>query len=204
MSIPRAATSVATSTANRPSRNFFSVTSLWVCETSPCSGWGARGASAAETQSSSASRLVDVNTIVRDSGFAPCTAIKSASVCARALSPSGINTATWSTVVAASEEPCPTTSTVFASLRCCRATERTHGGCVAENRTVCRSEASVPSRIVSTSSLKPMFSISSASSSTTYSTPLKSSVPSCKWSMIRPGVPTSTSNPSRSVRCCGG
>mmetsp|Transcript_44720 Transcript_44720/g.146658 ORF Transcript_44720/g.146658 Transcript_44720/m.146658 type:complete len:273 (-) Transcript_44720:130-948(-) len=58
--------------------------------------------------------------------------------------------------------------------------------------------------MVSTSSLKPMLSISSASSSTANRTAERSSAPSLRWSMIRPGVPMSTSTPSRSARCCGG
>mmetsp|Transcript_37663 Transcript_37663/g.118039 ORF Transcript_37663/g.118039 Transcript_37663/m.118039 type:complete len:302 (-) Transcript_37663:1163-2068(-) len=65
MSMPRAATSVATSTGKWPSRNFCSVVSRAFCEMSPCNGCADSGASAAETQRSSTSRLVAVKTMVR-------------------------------------------------------------------------------------------------------------------------------------------
>lgn len=93
------------------------------------------------------------------------TAMRSASVRMRLDSPAGVSTAMCSTVVAASEPPLPTTSMVTGSRSCVRTTERIQGGCVAEKSTVWR-EGGVASRIVSTSSLNPMLSISSASSST--------------------------------------
>ena len=70
------------------------------------------------------------------------------------------------------------------------------GGMVAENRATCLS-AGVSARIVSTSSAKPIFSISSASSSTRNRSWTRSRVPLSRWSMTRPGVPTTTWTPRR-------
>ena len=55
----------------------------------------------------------------------------------------------------------------------------------------------VSARIVSTSSAKPMLSISSASSRTRNRNSERSSVPLFRWSMTRPGVPTTTCTPRR-------
>mmetsp|Transcript_1365 Transcript_1365/g.4362 ORF Transcript_1365/g.4362 Transcript_1365/m.4362 type:complete len:205 (+) Transcript_1365:1184-1798(+) len=117
---------------------------------------------------------------------------------------SGVSTAMCWTVDAASDLPLPTTSISFGSFWYSRATDLTQGGCVAEKRTVWRRSPSVDWRMVSTSSLKPMLSISSASSSTANCTSDRSKAPSFRWSMMRPGVPTSRSTPSRSALCCGG
>ena len=57
----------------------------------------------------------------------PWTAMTSASVATRALGDCGERMAWCVTVVAASETPRPTASTVTASLRCCRATLCTLG-----------------------------------------------------------------------------
>ncbi len=72
------------------------------------------------------------------------------------------------------------------------------GGMVAENSATCFS-AGAADRIVSTSSAKPMLSISSASSSTSSRSSDRSSVPLSRWSMIRPGVPTTTWTPRASA-----
>ena len=68
-----------------------------------------------------------------------------------------------------------------------------------ENSATCLSSG-VSARIVSTSSAKPMLSISSASSSTRKRSSVRSRVPLSRWSMIRPGVPTTTWTPRRSAR----
>ena len=62
-------------------------------------------------------------------------------------------------------------------------------GIVAENNNVWRS-AGTCSKIELISSMKPMFNISSASSSTSVCTSLSFSVRRLIWSIIRPGVPT--------------
>ena len=88
------------------------------------------------------------------------------------------------------------------SVRWVAATLRMAGGMVAENSAVCRSRgASV--RIRSTSSAKPIRSISSASSSTRKRSPASVRVRRSRWSMIRPGVPTTTWAPAASAAFCG-
>ena len=78
---------------------------------------------------------------------------------------------------------------------------RIWAGMVAENSATFLSSG-VSARIVSTSSAKPMLSISSASSSTRKRSSLRSSVPFSRWSMIRPGVPTTMCTPRRSALSC--
>ncbi len=87
------------------------------------------------------------------------------------------------------------------SLRYCAEMRRICAGMVAENSATCLVEG-VSARIVSTSSAKPIFSISSASSSTRNFSSLRSSVPLSRWSMMRPGVPTMTSTPRRRADSC--
>ncbi len=60
---------------------------------------------------------------------------------------------------------------------------------VAENRPICLGSGT-ESSMNSTSSMNPMSSIVSASSITTNLTFPKSSDPRFRWSIIRPGVPT--------------
>ena len=80
------------------------------------------------------------------------------------------------------------TVTSAGSLRYFFEIRRICAGIVAENSATFLS-AGVSARIVSTSSAKPMLSISSASSSTRNRSSVRSSVPRSRWSMIRPGVP---------------
>ena len=75
---------------------------------------------------------------------------------------------------------------------------RIGAGMVAEKSATCLSSG-VSARIVSTSSAKPMLSISSASSSTRNRSSVRSRVRRSRWSMIRPGVPTITCTPRRSA-----
>ena len=76
------------------------------------------------------------------------------------------------------------------------------GGMVAENSAVCF-VSGVEARMRSTSSAKPMRSISSASSSTRVCRSERSSEPRSRWSITRPGVPTTTCAPRRSPASCG-
>ena len=73
-----------------------------------------------------------------------------------------------------------------ASVRYFFEMRRIAGGIVALNSATCFS-AGVSARIVSTSSAKPILSISSASSRTRKRSSERSSVPFSRWSMIRPG-----------------
>ena len=91
------------------------------CDTSPWRGCALCVESAALTQSSSHSRFVPVNTIVR-AVVPPNTEITSASVPMRPDSDIGVRTARCSTVFAASDWPRPTTSTVTGSFWYSRAT----------------------------------------------------------------------------------
>ncbi|COZ36361.1 Uncharacterised protein [Mycobacterium tuberculosis] len=72
---------------------------------------------------------------------------------------------------------------------------------VAENRATCL-YSGVSDRMRSTSSAKPMVSISSASSSTRKSTRDRSKVARSRWSIIRPGVPTTTCAPRLNPASC--
>ena len=85
-----------------------------------------------------------------------------------------------------------------ASVRYFLEIRRICGGMVAENSATCLSSG-VSARIVSTSSAKPILSISSASSRTRKRSSDRSRVPFSRWSMIRPGVPTTTWTPRRSA-----
>ena len=64
-------------------------------------------------------------------------------------------------------------------------------GMVAENNAICRFSGAC-SRIHSTSSIKPMRNISSASSNTMADNVFRFKLPRLMWSMILPGVPTTT------------
>ena len=88
-----------------------------------------------------------------------------------------------------------------ASVRYFLEIRRICGGIVAENSATCLSSG-VSARIVSTSSWKPILSISSASSRTRKRSSDRSRVPFSRWSMIRPGVPTTTWTPRRRADSC--
>ena len=75
---------------------------------------------------------------------------------------------------------------------------RTPGGMVAENSSVWRRPVS-RLRIRSTSGMKPMSSMRSASSSTTTLTPPSSTLPRSNQSSRRPGVAIRTSTPFSSA-----
>ncbi len=71
-------------------------------------------------------------------------------------------------------------------------------GIVAEKRPICLGSGT-ESRMNSMSSMKPMSSMVSASSRTTYLTLLRSRLPRLRWSIILPGVPTTTCTPRSSA-----
>ena len=75
-------------------------------------------------------------------------------------------------------------------------------GMVAENSATWRCSGDLR-MMVSTSSMKPMRSISSASSSTRVFSSDRSSEFFSMWSMTRPGVPTTTCTPRRRADSCG-
>ena len=75
-------------------------------------------------------------------------------------------------------------------------------GMVAENSATWR-VSGVFFSTASTSSMKPIRSISSASSSTSMRSADRSSEPRSRWSITRPGVPTTTCTPRFSALSCG-
>ena len=86
--------------------------------------------------------------------------------------------------------------------KCWLATRLICSGIVAENSASWRS-LGVCSRIHSISSMKPIFNISSASSSTKACNESSFKVPRRIWSITRPGVPTITCGPRfRAFNCC--
>mmetsp|Transcript_27459 Transcript_27459/g.84742 ORF Transcript_27459/g.84742 Transcript_27459/m.84742 type:complete len:346 (-) Transcript_27459:543-1580(-) len=256
--MPRAATSVATSTENWPRRNCASVASRCDWPMSPWSTCAERRPNAGPPASSSHSRFVEVKTITRppppwassDDWPRRCessTEMMSSSSEARASFDRGTSTALCDTVVAACWRESPTTSTKTGFSRYFCVSLRTHDGDVAENNSVCgrtwsstssptssaaagaspnsssrskpggaadrdadlarptpwRAPAGHSPKMRSTSSAKPMDSISSASSRTTWYADERSRLPRSMWSMTRPTVATRTSTPRRSAPSWG-
>mmetsp|Transcript_20182 Transcript_20182/g.62763 ORF Transcript_20182/g.62763 Transcript_20182/m.62763 type:complete len:238 (-) Transcript_20182:411-1124(-) len=199
-SSPRAATSVAMSTRTLPERNAAIVFSRVACGMSPCSAF-ASYLSASEVIKSSHSAFVSQKTMARALGPAYIE-ITSLIVDARVDQCDGM--ATCLTSSDALTATSPTRSTTFGFGRMyLGATSRTHAGIVAEKRHVCRSACVQLPRIALMSSAKPMSSIWSASSSVANRTDVSLSVSRSMWSLMRPGVPTSTSMPARSADTCG-
>mmetsp|Transcript_53174 Transcript_53174/g.156634 ORF Transcript_53174/g.156634 Transcript_53174/m.156634 type:complete len:215 (-) Transcript_53174:488-1132(-) len=202
---PRAATSVAMRMSKELSRNACIVTSRCACGMSPCSTWLTPD-SPELSASSFASALVSAKMIVFTPG-PPYTARTSRSVAGRSLQRKHL-TARWVMSVEVFCFSCPTMSTVMGSVMYFFAVFWTQDGMVADQRSLwilagfgCWVVAA--SRILSMSSWKPMSSISSASSSTRNLSSLSLRLPRLRWSMMRPGVPTTTSTPRLSVLSCG-
>ena len=252
MSMPRAATSVATKTLKAPARKAARMESRCFCPMSPCNACAVKLLNTPPETSSSARRFVSVNTIVFPKIFCCIVLLFAffAAIAAAAISligwslsssspaissatssatlfisldisiaitsssidfldsiPHGTWIAVWRTVVATRDPPpvslvaSITMTSSWYFLPICF----THGGVVAENIKHCgffSLSSPKPSSIVSTSSANPIFSISSASSNTIKSAWFNRKVPRFKWSIIRPGVPTSISNPLRKALVC--
>mmetsp|Transcript_13869 Transcript_13869/g.46904 ORF Transcript_13869/g.46904 Transcript_13869/m.46904 type:complete len:287 (-) Transcript_13869:459-1319(-) len=194
MSRPRAATSVAMSTCTLPDRKASMVFSRVACGMSPWRGLASYFRLSAVRRSSH-SALVSQKTITL--ALAPAyMAITSLIVAARVLQWDGM--AMCRTSVEALTSRSPTRSTVRTAERMyCGATSRTHAGMVAEKRHVWRSGCVQAPRMADMSSAKPMSSIWSASSRVANRTAVSASVPRSMWSLMRPGVPASTSMPAR-------
>mmetsp|Transcript_2682 Transcript_2682/g.10648 ORF Transcript_2682/g.10648 Transcript_2682/m.10648 type:complete len:287 (+) Transcript_2682:600-1460(+) len=202
MSSPRAATSVATSVWNLLARNPARTTSRCDWFTSPCSALAPFLSSfCSASESSPQSRLVSQKTITLPS---PGTfaRIRSHTSSVRSDHWHGISMCVTESL--ALRFSSPTRSTVACPAdRNRRAMSATHFGRVAENSSVCRLVLSFAAfKMVSMSSTKPMFNISSASSKTRNRRLAKESVLRSRWSFMRPGVPTTMSHPARSARSC--
>mmetsp|Transcript_30346 Transcript_30346/g.76029 ORF Transcript_30346/g.76029 Transcript_30346/m.76029 type:complete len:255 (-) Transcript_30346:521-1285(-) len=200
MSSPRAATSVATSTRVLPARKEAIVFSRACCGMSPCSAF-ASYLSASAVMRSSHSAFVSQKMMARPEApaYMPITSLI---VEARVDQCEGMAICRTSSEALTAESP--TRSTILGLGRMyLGATSRTQAGMVAEKRQVCRSACVHLPRIALMSSAKPMSSIWSASSSVAKRTPCSLSVSRSMWSLMRPGVPTSTSTPERSDETCG-
>mmetsp|Transcript_15210 Transcript_15210/g.45023 ORF Transcript_15210/g.45023 Transcript_15210/m.45023 type:complete len:206 (+) Transcript_15210:766-1383(+) len=196
MSMPRAATSVATRTRKWPFLKLLRVTSRWRWERSPWRTPAWRAPLKALAAKSSASRLVVVKTMAFRLRSSPSsTVITSSRSDARTSELPGTCMALCVTVVAVRCWSLPTTSKFNGLVMYCRLMSRIQGGVVAENNKVWAFSMGTKLRTRSMSLAKPMSSISSASSKTTWRTSARFSVPRSRWSMMRPGVATRMSMP---------
>ena len=98
------------------------------------------------------------------------------------------------------ESPCQACGLSHRARHSCDINDKCHNNnhwCFVPRRYLCW-------RMSSTESAKPMSSMRSTSSSTTCRSCLRSRVPRSRKSMIRPGVPTTTSTPARTLAsvCC--
>mmetsp|Transcript_99997 Transcript_99997/g.282295 ORF Transcript_99997/g.282295 Transcript_99997/m.282295 type:complete len:260 (+) Transcript_99997:1868-2647(+) len=204
-SSPRAATSVATRMSNCPSRKPAIVTSRCFCSMEPCNTW-LLPEKPELNANSLASCLVSAKMIVLIPG-PPYTASTSLKVAARCFQTRHL-TARCVTSAFVCCRSLPTTSITMWSRIYFDATAWTHSGTVALQSNFwidsgfwcCELAAS---STFSMSSWKPMSSISSASSSTTWLRPDNFKFPRSMWSMTRPGVPTTTSTPRLSAPSWG-
>mmetsp|Transcript_6236 Transcript_6236/g.17431 ORF Transcript_6236/g.17431 Transcript_6236/m.17431 type:complete len:337 (+) Transcript_6236:385-1395(+) len=205
---PRAATSVATSTRQLPLRKAFMASSRSFWPMSPFSAAAPKARSKGDRAMLLLSRLVLVKMMQVDGPPSASASLDmcSASTAARASSRfrSVTMVATWRMVLGRREEFSPTMSMLSGASRKLPALLSTQAGFVADHMLVQRSSFSGSSpKMCSTSSAKPMRSISSASSSTAKRTLCRSRMPSSMRSMQRPGVATTTSTPRRSSPICG-
>ena len=194
---PRAATSVATTISTEPSRSSSStrVRAFW--SRPPWRKRTSRPRPDMTRATSSTSLRVRQKTSVAVGSSTSRTRVSAASLWLRLV------TMTCSRICGVSPSNCSERSIVTrcGSTMRCSAMRTRRLGIVALNRAVWRS-AGAASRIASRSSAKPMSSISSASSRTTYSISSSLSVPRLRWSTQRPGVATTTSTPLFSRLIC--
>ena len=194
MSKPRAATSVATSTRSSPDLNWLSTSSRVCCDLSP---WMALADSPRRTKSRdtwSADCLVLQNTMTWF--MFKSTISRSNSSRLRWLSMEMTCSSTLALVVF-----CAATSTICGAFIKSCASLRISGAKVAENSSVWRGLGSI-CMMVRMSSIKPMSSMRSASSSTTISTLLKLMFFCLTWSSSRPTVAMTISQPARKSAVC--
>ena len=186
-SMPRAATSVATSTPMRPWRRRSRVRLRWVWCMSPCSAAAEMPFSCSDSDNSSALRLVAVNTTA---WFIPSSPSRAWS--RRPLWP---RSSAYMRRCSIWPRSCCATSI---SMRCGLRVRRdarlpTTPSSVAENSKVWRL-AGVAATMASMSSAKPMSSMRSASSRISTSTSDSLILRRLRWSSRRPGVATTTSH----------
>ncbi|CFO35758.1 Uncharacterised protein [Bordetella pertussis] len=194
-SMPRAATSVATSTRSWPRCSWPSVRVRWRWFMSPCSAAAAKPWSARRSARSSAPRLVAVNTMAWSRRASRSTWSSRRILCAASSAYSRL------CVMLACFWRWPAISMRCGSRIMRSARRATLPSRVAENSRVWRSFGR-RSMMVSISSMKPMSSMRSASSSTRVCTVFSLTRPAFRWSIRRPGVATSTSTRRDSALSC--
>mmetsp|Transcript_18658 Transcript_18658/g.63022 ORF Transcript_18658/g.63022 Transcript_18658/m.63022 type:complete len:213 (-) Transcript_18658:722-1360(-) len=206
MSRPRAATSVAIKILKAPLRNAAIVFSRRACGMSPCSARRSKR-SLSESTISLHSFFVSQKMMLRFSP-PPCAATTSLiTSCICVQWPQGTHiclTSVEACIICSRPSERPTRSISVRCVAYSLAIFWTHGGNVAEKSSSCRfapapaSTLPMALKILSSSSLKPMSSIWSASSRMAKSSLETSSFPFSIKSFVRPGVPTTTSTPRRS------
>ena len=179
---PRAATSVATRMSRRPDLSWSMVRSRWFWAMSPLMAAAVKPRARSFSASSSVSCLVRTKTIIASNSSTSRTRVSASSLLRWAVMRNR-----WRMLSAV--RVCDLTVISCGSSRYCLDRRRIAAGMVAENSATCLSSG-VSARMRSTSSWKPMLSISSASSSTRKRRSEMSSEPFSRWSMTRPGVPT--------------
>ena len=187
MSMPRAATSEQHSRRMPPALNFSSVENRTDCTMSPCSAPTEKPCRCSDLYSMSTSRLrlQKINAFCTSSDR---TSRRSAS----RLSVSATR-ASLAMMVGATDAALETVI-VLGFFRNASDSRRISGAMVAEKNSVCRLAGSMAT-MRSTSGMKPMSSIRSASSMTSNWQSVSSRPPRSKMSIRRPGVAISTSTP---------
>ena len=185
-SMPRAATSVATSTRTWPRCSWVSVRVRWRWFMSPCRAAAAKPCSASRSARSSAPRLVAVKTMAWSRRVSRSRWSSRRILCEASSAYSRL------CVMLACLSRWPAISMRSGSRIIFSARRATLPSRVAENNSVWRLSGR-RSMMVSMSSMKPMSSMRSASSSTRVCTVFSLTRPALRWSIRRPGVATSTS-----------
>ena len=187
MSRPRAATSEAIISGTSPSLNFCSASRRADCVMSPCSATALKSCRFSDVTSVLMSRL----RLQKITAFFTSSLFSSPRSASR-LPFGAVQVRCWATVSAVLAGGATSMTLGFEtnlSLRVLISSDR-----VAEKNSVWRSGGSRPT-MRSTSGIKPISSIRSASSMTRIFTSVSSTLPRSKWSSSRPGVAISTSTP---------
>ena len=196
MSMPRAATSVATMTSTVPSRNSLRLISRSGCFMSPWTAPTAKPKLARSSAMVAAWRLVRAKTMLR-----PRPGVCRIRASAESRSILWDWKAIWVVVVCVASVAALSAWTMTGWFMKVRVSATMGPGMVAEKTIVWRCGL-VRESSFWTSSRKPWASISSASSSTAISTPERSRSSWRHRSSSRPGVPTMTSTPRSMAVVC--
>mmetsp|Transcript_8811 Transcript_8811/g.23905 ORF Transcript_8811/g.23905 Transcript_8811/m.23905 type:complete len:205 (-) Transcript_8811:771-1385(-) len=194
---PRDATSVATRIGDLPSLNSFNTQSRSSCFLSPWMQRAGKPSSRISRVSWSPPRFVSQKIRILEPSIT-----FSSNLFRRPRLSYSCTTSTYCRMVCAVRRSSePTLMCTGSSLQMSRASFCTSFGQVALHISVCRSGRTCVV-ILRTCGSKPMSNMRSASSSTRYVTRFRLVSPLSRKSMRRPGVPMTTSTPSRRSRCC--